>query len=266
VQVDRTMAIASTSSAQAQRVCAVGREPLQTLGSTKDIFAALQCDVLPSFQEAVADLVKAIRCGILVVSNPPRREKVIAQIEIAASISLQTADDLAQKYSSETQLTVSQIAVLLLYSLQTDPDGPDSVHALTNSVLRDSDRSKMKAIRSFLFLFDNALYNCPKIENHIVYCCAAGDLRHQYVTAQIIIWHQATSCIDTLDAMNNANSLGTSAARTIFSIELAPKSRARGIPDFWPIPSDAEIILPPNTRFRVRDSLARLHSFSAHDP
>ena len=49
--------------------------------------------------------------------------------------------------------------------------------------------------------------------------------------------------------------LGKSGSRTIFNIELT-SGRARGVAGLSMIPSEAEVILPPNSRFTVVSKLA----------
>jgi hypothetical protein len=49
--------------------------------------------------------------------------------------------------------------------------------------------------------------------------------------------------------------LGKSGSRTIFAVELT-SGRARGVAGLSMIPSGAEVILPPNSRFTVVSKLA----------
>jgi hypothetical protein len=217
---------------------------------------------LPSFKDAVADIVKAVRSGKLDISDKSRQDEVISQIEIAAVVAFEAADDMKKFVFKKTPLTIDQIAVLHLYSQQTDPDGPDSLYALINAVLRNADRSKVKEIKSFVFLFMTAVKICPKVDSHVVYRGVVGDIGNQYDTDRNVVWNQTSSCTLSLDVLSNTTFLGTSGARTLFTIELGANTQARRISDFSSFSAEAEVILPPNTRFKVMlpSSLSNLPS------
>jgi hypothetical protein len=195
--------------------------------------------------------VKAVRSGKLDISDKSRRDEVICQIEIAAFVALEAAEDMKNFVYKETLLTIDQIAVLHLYSQQTDQDGPDSLYALTNAVLRDADRSKVKEIKGFVFLFMTAVKSCPKVDSHVVYRGVVGDISSQYETNRNVVWHQTSSCTLSLEVLSNAAFLGTSGPRTLFTIQLRDNTKARRISDFSSFTTEGEVVFPPNTRFKV---------------
>jgi hypothetical protein len=244
----------------ANRIRGVGHETLKHLSPLKGLFTSF--DSPPSFKDAIADIVKAVRSGKLDISDKSRRDEVISQIEIAAVVAFEAAEDMKKFVYKETPLTIDQIAVLHLYSQQTDPDGPDSLYVLTNAVLRNADRSKVKEIKGFVFLFMTAVKICPKVDSHVVYRGVVGDIGSQYDTDRIVVWHQTSSCTLSLDVLSNTTFLGTSGARTFFTIELGANTQARRISDFSSFSAEAEVILPPNTRFKVMlpSSLSNLPS------
>jgi hypothetical protein len=166
-------------------VCSVGDETLKHLSPLKGLFTSFHS--LPSFKDAVADIVKAVRSGKLDISDKSRQDEVISQIEIAAVVAFEAADDMKKFVFKKTPLTIDQIAVLHLYSQQTDPDGPDSLYALINAVLRNADRSKVKEIKSFVFLFMTAVKICPKVDSHVVYRGVVGDIGNQYDTDRNVV-------------------------------------------------------------------------------
>ena len=241
----------ANSSGLADRVRGVGQEILHYLNPLQGLFLSYKCDSPPLFAEAVAEIVHAIHYGSIDISDPIRRKQVVTQIEIAATIAREAAEDMKTFVYKDTPLSVDQIAVIHLFSQETDPDGPDSLYALTNAVLRNSNRNRIKAIRRYVFLFLTAVKNCPKVESRVVYRGVVGEFKKEYENNRIIVWYQASSCTTELDVLSNPMFLGTCGARTIFSIELAPDSRARRISDFSSIRTEAEVILPPNTRVKV---------------
>jgi hypothetical protein len=233
----------------ANRVRSVGHETLKHLSPLQGLFASFHSP--PSFKEAVADIEKALQSGKLEISDISRRDEVIFQTKIAAAAALEAAKKLKNFDHKETLLSIDQIAVLHLYSQQTDPDGPDSLYALMNAVLRNADRSKVKEIKSFVFLFMTAVKICPQFDSHVVYRGVVGDISGLYQNNCIVVWHQTSSCTSSLDVLSNPAFLGTSGARTFFTIELGANTQARRISDFSSFSSEAEVILPPNTRFKV---------------
>jgi hypothetical protein len=233
------------------RVRAVGLETLHHLSPLKGLFVSFRPDSPPSLQEAVADVVHAIRSSNIQISDPLRQEEVIAQIKDAHTAGVEAANDIKDFVCKETPLSKDHIAILHMYSQQSDPDGEDSLYALINAVLRNSDRSQVKAIRSFVFLFMTAIKECPTVETRVVFRGVVGDISGEYQIQRTVVWHQASSCTMNLEVLNNPIFLGTAGQRTIFNIELGPTSRARRISEFSSFPTEAEVILPPNTRLKV---------------
>jgi hypothetical protein len=236
------------------RVCGVSLETLEPHSPLNGIFVTFRPDSPPTFKEAIADLLDAIRAGLLDLSNPTRREEVFCRIEIAAAAAFQMAAETMRFDCKGSLLNRDQMAALHLYSQRTDQKDPDSLQTLINAVLRNKDRRKVNAIRRFLFLFLTAVEYCPSVENHVVYCGTFGNISSQYECDNVVVWHQISSCILSLDMLCSPTFLGTSGARTVFSIELGPNTRARRILDFSSDAAENEVILPPNTRFKVHPS------------
>ncbi len=77
-----------------------------------------------------------------------------------------------------------------------------------------------------------------------------ADLRAQYPQDQEVTWFQFSSCTCDIEVEQSEQFLGTTGPRTLFSIELTT-GRARSVTKFSLVPSDAEELLPPNSRFVV---------------
>jgi hypothetical protein len=66
-------------------------------------------------------------------------------------------------------------------------------------------------------------------------------------------WHQISSCSTSLAVQNHFT--GPVGTRTLFTIELT-SNRGRDICAYSAIPREQEMLLPPNTKFRVKSTFA----------
>ena len=69
-----------------------------------------------------------------------------------------------------------------------------------------------------------------------------------------VTWFQFSSCTCDIQVEQSEQFLGSTGTRTLFSIELTT-GRARVISMFSLVPSEAEVLLPPNSRFKVLGQL-----------
>jgi hypothetical protein len=120
-----------------------------------------------------------------------------------------------------------------------------------NAALRSEDRNKVKSIKNFIWLLMTGLRLSPKTESKVLYRGVREDLSAQYTEKRTITWYQISSCTSRLDILENPLFLGKTGDRTIFSIELASKTRARCIATFSSVQHENEVLLPPNTRLQV---------------
>jgi hypothetical protein len=83
-----------------------------------------------------------------------------------------------------------------------------------------------------------------------VYRGVKADLSAQYPKDREVTWFQFSSCTCDIQVEQSEQFCGSSGTRTLFSIELTT-GRARIITKFSLVPSEAEVLLPPNSRFKV---------------
>jgi hypothetical protein len=87
-----------------------------------------------------------------------------------------------------------------------------------------------------------------------VYLGVKADLRAQYPKDREVTWFQFSSCTCDIQVEQSAQFCGSSGTRTLFSIELTT-GRARSITKFSLVPSEAEVLLPPISRFKMLGQL-----------
>ena len=96
----------------------------------------------------------------------------------------------------------------------------------------------------------HALAKCDRYVGGNVYRGVKADLRAQYPKDREVTWFQFSSCTCDIEVEQSEQFLGKTGTRTLFSIELTT-GRARSITKFSLVPSEAEVLLPPNSRFVV---------------
>ena len=241
--------MSTSSSGFSNRVGGAEKEKLSHLGPLSSIFDGM---VEPSFKESVQELLQSIEKGLISLSSTDRIEVVCNQIRASAKVAEEAAEDMKNFSHKDTLLTKDQLAIVHLYTQETDSaNRTDSLYAIMNRALRNSDRSQVKWMKKFIFLLMHALRSCPKSKAKTLHRGVALDLRREYSAGRIVTWHQASSCTGSIDVLSNPMFLGQSGPRTILAISLAKHSRARRISDFSAVRNEDEVLLPPNTRLKV---------------
>jgi hypothetical protein len=150
-----------------------------------------------------------------------------------------------------SRLSISLVAALALYTAEFAGVSP---YGACNAALRSADRSKCKPYIRFIWFLMHALAKCEQYVGGNVYRGVKADLRSQYPRDREVTWFQFSSCTCDIEVEQSEQFLGSSGTRTLFSIELTT-GRARVITKFSLAPSEAEVLLPPNSRFSVLGQL-----------
>jgi hypothetical protein len=151
-----------------------------------------------------------------------------------------------------SSLSASLIAALTLYLAELY--NGDSPYSACNCALRAADRSQCKPFVPFIWFLLHAMAKCDRYDGANVFRGVKADLSAEYPKDREITWCQFSSCTCDMQVEQSEQFCGSSGTRTIFSIELTT-GRARSITKFSPVPCEAEVLLPPNSRFRVLDQL-----------
>jgi hypothetical protein len=153
-----------------------------------------------------------------------------------------------QEVGNPSKLTVAGIAAINLY---TGEFVPPQFYSVLNTALRDANREKCKPFVPYIWLLMHALRDCPLYSKKIVFRGVKADLSAHYPKDREITWFQFSSCTCDLSVEQSEQFCGSSGVRTLFTIELT-SGRARLITQYSLVPSEAEVLLPPNSRFKVK--------------
>jgi hypothetical protein len=147
-----------------------------------------------------------------------------------------------------SDLPVSSVASLALYTAELSSG--ESPYSACNGALRSANRSKCDPFVPFIWQLMHALAKCEPYVGGNVYRGVKADLRAQYPKDREVTWFQFSSCTCDIQVQQSEQFLGKTGTRTLFSIELTT-GRARTITKFSLVPSEAEVLLPPNSRLKV---------------
>lgn len=126
-------------------------------------------------------------------------------------------------------------------------------YSVLNTALRDANREKCKPFVPYIWLLMHALQDCPPYPKKVVWRGMKADLSAQYPKDREVTWFQFSSCTCDMSVEQSEQFCGSS-VRTLFNIELTT-GRARLITQYSLVPSEAEVLLPPNSRFKVKGVL-----------
>ncbi len=156
-----------------------------------------------------------------------------------------------QEVDKPSRLTAAGIAAINLY---TGEFVSPPFYSVLNTALRDANREKCKPFVPYIWLLMHALRDCPLFDKKVVFRGVKADLSSQYPKDRVLTWFQFSSCTCDLSVEQSQQFCGSSGVRTLFTIELTT-GRARMITMYSLVPSEAEVLLPPNSRFKVKGTL-----------
>ena len=147
-----------------------------------------------------------------------------------------------------SKLTVTGIAAINLY---TGAFVPPQIDSILNTALRDANREKCKPFVPYICLLLHALRDCPLYAKKVVFRGVKADLSALYPKDRDVTWFQFSSGTCDLSVEQSEQLCGSAGVRTLFTIELTT-GRARLVTQYSLVPSEAEVLLPPNSRFKVK--------------
>jgi hypothetical protein len=166
--------------------------------------------------------------------------------------SIQTYVHLAKKkcQNPANDLTCDQSASIMLCTMRWQPID-QCLSFVLNTILRSTDRQKLKPWFLYLKLLLTALCRLPSIFR-TVYRGIQLDISEQYPKDKIIIWWDFVLCTTLLDNLYSEKYLNKKNVRTIFTIEC---HSSKDINKHLFYPSIDMILLLPATQFQVIESV-----------
>ncbi len=225
----------------------VAQEPLKMRSPIYGLFRGLAPpDQSCSLADALIPLIDAIQSGQVV-------DLSVHDLRMAIVHCHNNGVDVKQfqEVANPSSLTIAEIAAINLY---TGEFVPPQFYSVLNTALRDANREKCKPFVPYIWLLMHALRDCPPYPKKVVWRGVKADLSAQYPKDREVTWFQFSSCTCDLSVEQSEQFCGSSGVRTLFNIELTT-GRARLITQYSLVPSEAEVLLPPNSRFKVKGVL-----------
>jgi hypothetical protein len=222
----------------------VAQEPLKVRTPVHGLFSGLlPPDPGSTLADALALLIEAIESGLITGLT-------VKELRRAIAICHNNGVDVKQfqEAGNPSNLTVAGIAAINLY---TGEFVPPQFYSVLNTALRDADRAKCKPFVPYIWLLMHALRDCPQYSQTVVFRGVKADLSSAYQQGRKVTWFQFSSCTCNISVEQSDLFCGSSGVRTLFTIELTT-GRARLITQYSMVPSEAEVLLPPNSFFEVK--------------
>jgi hypothetical protein len=160
-------------------------------------------------------------------------------------------DEHGRRLNAQSKLSPSLIATIGFETLAFDGSSP---HEACNAALREKNHLAVKPYVPYIWHLLNALAKCaPYVDGGNVYRGIKGDFVKEYPTGREVIWSYFISCTCDMN-IGEAFCVNIGGSGTLFSIELT-SGRARDISEFSMVPREREILLPPNSRFKVMSNV-----------
>ncbi|CAF3306627.1 unnamed protein product [Rotaria socialis] len=148
-------------------------------------------------------------------------------------------------------LTQDESASIMLYTMGWKPRDK-CLYVALNNALRSPDRQQsLEPWYLFLRLFLNALFRLPPLPK-TAYRGVKLDLSERYTKGKTIVWWGFSSCTTTIGVLKSALFLGTTGARTMFTLQCLS---ARNIQNHSYFPAEDEVLLMAATQFKVMSCL-----------
>ncbi|CAF3079236.1 unnamed protein product [Rotaria sp. Silwood2] len=164
-------------------------------------------------------------------------------------------------------LSRDESASIMLYTMGWEPLD-ECLYFVLNDALRSPDRQqKLKPWYLFLRLFLSALFRLPPLQK-TAYRGIKLDLSKRYIEGKTIVWWGFSSCTTTVGILKSDLFLGTTSARTMFTIQC---QAARDIRKHSYYSAEDEVLLMAATQFKVisclnQDNLNIIQLEETHPP
>jgi len=122
------------------------------------------------------------------------------------------------------------------------------VYRQLNQDLAAEDRSVMVKWFSYLKLIISAIATEPKV-SATLWRGIKADIASDYPIGRKFRWYRFTACTEDGNVLKNPMYLGQTGTRTLFSIECFSGRKIVHLSDYK---EEAEVLLPPETRFEVK--------------
>lgn len=145
-------------------------------------------------------------------------------------------------------LTIDELVAIGLYTAEASTSNT-SLYQQLNGVLRSKNRKELPSWFLYLKLLLTALSRLQS-SRQFLFRGVKADLHQDYSQDKIVTWWGFSSCTMKVDVLNTF--LGNTGPRTMFTIDC---SSGKNISCFSYFPEESEVLLLPETQFKVISSL-----------
>ena len=149
-------------------------------------------------------------------------------------------------------LTIDESAAIRLYTIEWEKPHR-SLYSQLNHTLKWCPRSELLPFYKYLKLFLTALVKIPPLPMLTVWRGVTKNMNDQFQRGTQVTWWSFSSCTRELSVLENQMYLGTTGARTLFSVEAI---NARSIYAHSHFATEDEVLLLPGTLMEVNSSFS----------
>ncbi|CAF4989362.1 unnamed protein product, partial [Rotaria sp. Silwood1] len=150
------------------------------------------------------------------------------------------------------RLTIDESAAVRLYTIEWERPHR-SLYSMLNYTLKGGNREELRPYFKYLKLFLTALVKIPCVPSLTVWRGVTRDLSAEFPPGTTVTWWSFSSCTTSLTVLENNLYLGTTGARTLFSVEAINGRTVRAHSHFV---TEEEILLLPGTHMIVQSQLS----------
>ncbi|CAF3111335.1 unnamed protein product [Rotaria sp. Silwood2] len=148
-------------------------------------------------------------------------------------------------------LTVDESAAIRLYTIEWERPHR-SLYSMLNHTLKSTNREELRPYFKYMKLFLTALVRLPCVPSLTVWRGVTKKLTAEFPPGTPMTWWSFSSCTTSLSVLENNMYLGTTGARTLYSVEAINGRTIRAHSHFV---TEEEILLLPGTHMIVQSQL-----------
>jgi hypothetical protein len=174
-------------------------------------------------------------------------KSIICDLSIYVQLALNETPD-----KPSDGLTIDESAAVRLYTIEWQ-GSQRSLYSMLNRTLKNADREQLRPYFKYLKLLLTALVKLPCVPPLTVWRGITKDQSANFPPGTQVTWWAFSSCTTTMTVLESNMYLGTSGARTLFSVEAINGRAVRSHSHFV---TEDEILLLPGTHMEVQSQLS----------
>eukprot|EP00929_Paragymnodinium_shiwhaense_P056407 TRINITY_DN28221_c0_g1_i5.p1 TRINITY_DN28221_c0_g1~~TRINITY_DN28221_c0_g1_i5.p1 ORF type:complete len:602 (-),score=159.70 TRINITY_DN28221_c0_g1_i5:157-1962(-) len=191
-------------------------------------------------------------------------DECIAQVQHAFAVPIDSAVRKAKRRAIDLQprypqLSSDSLAILVLYTMEASPR-EESFYYKLNGALREMQRKQVKTWRDTIWLLLNSMRDGPRATARVLFRGtqkARNELGKQCEKGKEFVWSAFSSTTTHIESTHEF--LGKDGPRVLWTLEMQPVYLGVELHAFSFFEHECEVLLPPETVFRVTSVLDMGH-------